>query len=50
MLSKIAVLLAVASLAAYAMTLLTEERQDASELEQEVVGQLNALREHLFKR
>ena len=50
MLSRIVIVLAVASLAAVALGILSEERLDQSALEQEVVGQLNALREHLFKR
>lgn len=49
MFSKILLVLAATSIAALAMRLLDgEEREDA--LEREVVGQLNALREHLFKR
>jgi hypothetical protein len=50
MLSRIVIVLAVASLAALALEILSEDRLDRSALEQEVVGQLDALREHLFRR
>ncbi len=49
MFSKVLLVLAATSIAALAMRWLdSEEREDA--LEREVVRQLNALREHLFKR
>jgi len=49
MLYKVAVMLAVTSLAALALHLVSEPRDEAA-LEAEVAGQLDALREHLFGR
>ncbi len=49
MLYKVAVMLAVTSLAALALRLVSEPRDEAA-LEAEVAGQLDALREHLFGR
>jgi hypothetical protein len=48
-LSKIVVSLAISSLAALALYYLIE-RDDEARLEREAAGQLDALREHLFKR
>jgi hypothetical protein len=49
MLSKIFVVLAVTSLAALGLKLMQAAASETA-LEQEVAGQLNALREHLFNR
>ncbi len=49
MLTKIAIVLAFASLAALAMRVFGESRNEAN-LAREVEGQLDALREHLFRR
>lgn len=49
MLSKLVIVLALASLAAVAVDYLGE-REDGAVLEQEVAGQLDALRKHLFRR
>ncbi|HTR63519.1 MAG TPA: hypothetical protein VMH37_17550, partial [Candidatus Binataceae bacterium] len=49
MLSKLVIVLALASLAAVTLELLGESENGAV-LEQEVAGQLDALREHLFRR
>jgi hypothetical protein len=49
MFSKLVIILALASLAAVALELLGESENGAV-LEQEVAGQLDALREHLFRR
>ena len=49
MLSKIVFVLAVSSLAVLALRLFNE-REDEASLEKEVAGDLDALREHLFKR
>lgn len=49
MLTKIAIVLALASMTAIAMRLLAES-QDEANLAREVEGQLDALREHLFRR
>jgi hypothetical protein len=49
MLSKFVIVLALASLAAIAFEYL-HESEDGALLEQEVTGQLDALRERLFRR
>jgi hypothetical protein len=49
MLYKLAFVLAVTSLAALALRMFNGPEVEAT-LEQEVAGQLDALREHLFKR
>ncbi len=49
-LSKIVVTLAVSSLAALALFYLIVDNNDEARLEREAAGQLDALREHLFKR
>ena len=49
MFSKIVIALALASLAAVALGFLGESENGAA-LEQEVAGQLDALRKHLFRR
>jgi hypothetical protein len=49
MLSKFIIVLALASLAAIAFEYLRES-EDGALLEQEVAGQLDALRERLFRR
>ena len=49
MLSKFVIVLALASLAAVAFQYLRES-EDGALLEQEVAGQLDALRERLFRR
>jgi hypothetical protein len=49
MLSKFVIALALASLAAVALEYLRES-EDGALLEQEVAGQLDALRERLFRR
>ena len=49
MVSKFVIVLALASLAAVVFEYLRES-EDGALLEQEVAGQLNALRERLFRR
>jgi hypothetical protein len=49
MLTKIAIVLALVTMAALAMSLLGESGDEAT-LAREVEGQLDALREHLFRR
>lgn len=49
MLSRIVFVLAVSSLAVLALRFLSASEDEAS-LEREVAGQLDGLREHLFKR
>jgi hypothetical protein len=49
MISRIALVLAVSSLAALAVRLLMAEEDEAI-LERKAAGELDALREHLFKR
>ncbi|HEY6394182.1 MAG TPA: hypothetical protein VIX12_02120 [Candidatus Binataceae bacterium] len=49
MLTKIVVVLALTSLAAVALRYVSEA-EDAASLEREVARQLEALREHLFRR
>lgn len=49
MLSRLVVALAITSLATLALYYLVE-RNDEARLEREAVGQLDALREHLFGR
>ncbi|HEY6418045.1 MAG TPA: hypothetical protein VIX59_03495 [Candidatus Binataceae bacterium] len=49
MFSKIVIVLAMTSLAALAMRYFSES-DDESVLQREVAGQLDALREHLFRR
>jgi hypothetical protein len=49
MFSKLVIVLALASLAAITLEFLGESENGAV-LEQEVAGQLDALREHLFRR
>lgn len=49
MFTKLVIVLALTSLAALALELLSEP-EDGAVLEQEVAGQLDALREHLFRR
>ena len=49
MLSKLVIVLALTSLAALVIELMGES-EDGAVLEQEVAGQLDGLREHLFRR
>ena len=49
MLSKLVIVLALASLTALALQYMGEAENGAA-LEQEVAGQLDALRKHLFRR
>jgi hypothetical protein len=49
MVTKLALMLAFASLAAFAMRILSGH-DDEAVLEREVAGQMDALREHLFRR
>ncbi len=49
MLYKVVVMVAMSSLAALALRLLAE-REDEANLEREVAGELDVLREHLFRR
>ncbi|MGO9451839.1 MAG: hypothetical protein ACLQDV_12490 [Candidatus Binataceae bacterium] len=49
MLTKLVIVLALASLTAFALEYMNESENGAV-LEQEVAGQLEALRRHLFRR